>query len=59
MKNKVGLIQRIKNATSASQVNALLAEGKGYELASSDTRRKWQRAARARNNILERMADAA
>jgi hypothetical protein len=40
------LNDRIKTAKSESEVNKLLAEGKGYQWAKRKTRNKWERTAK-------------
>lgn len=43
-----GLKEQIQNAGSIAGVEALLAEGNGYDQASKRTRNKWKKAGAAR-----------
>lgn len=52
MSSREGLIQKIENARSENQINALLKVGEGFDRASDDTRRKWDRAANRRRTEL-------
>lgn len=48
------LTDRIRNASSDSEIVALLREGIGYKFASPATSRRWYRKAQARLNQLGR-----
>ena len=52
MKNKIGLLQRLRAADSETQLADLLVEGAEYKQVSADTRRKWQKAANFRQGKL-------
>lgn len=43
---KVGLRERISNAKTRDEVDTLLAEGNGYQVASRGTRNAWKNTAR-------------
>jgi hypothetical protein len=47
-KNTMGLRQRILNASTVSQIEALLEEGRTYEFAAEKTIRAWKNAAKRR-----------
>ena len=55
-KNKVGLRQQILTATTVSQIEALLLEGKTFEWAANKTRRAWKHAAARRVTELKAQA---
>lgn len=50
----LGILSRIKCATSAAEVDALIEEGDGYKYASDRTRNRWRRKAKKRKEELEK-----
>jgi hypothetical protein len=42
---KPGVLGRIRMAESEGDVNSALADGRGFQAASDDTKRKWGKAA--------------
>jgi hypothetical protein len=46
--NTASLMDRIKAAESPEEIEALLEEGRHYEWASEETRRRWKRKAKQR-----------
>jgi len=46
--NRIGLGQRIRAASNASEVERLLKEAERYKFASASTRRRWERLAERR-----------
>lgn len=54
MEVKIGLRQRILAASTVSQIEALLAEGKTFNFASGKTRRAWVNAAKRRTGELQK-----
>ena len=57
MKNKIGLRQRILNASSKEEVQNLLKEGKSYKDASSFISHRWDLAASRRIEVLEKQVE--
>jgi hypothetical protein len=53
MEKTLGLRQRIISATTVSQIEALLLEGKTYTMAADKTRRSWANAAKRRVSELK------
>lgn len=51
--NKISLRDRMKEANSVEELNALLNEGRGYRFASNKTRNRIRRAAQARFKMLK------
>ena len=58
MKNKLGLRQRILQASSKDEIATLLKEGKAYKDASSMLVRRWDIAANRRIASLEKQVEA-
>lgn len=48
-----GLKDRLREAETAAEIDALLTEGDGYTYADKATRGKWQRAAKQRKSELK------
>jgi len=57
MKNKLGLRQRILQASSKEEINSLLLEGKKYENASRIISNRWSVAASKRISMLEKQSE--
>lgn len=49
----IGLLTRIRHATTAEEIDRLLAEGRDYPNASDRTRNRWIRKARQRKKELD------
>ncbi len=49
-----GLLDQIRRATSAAEIDCLLEQGENYEHASERTRKRWRRKARQRKEQLEK-----
>lgn len=52
-RNTQGIGDRIRRATSAAEVDALVEEGAGYKYASDRTRNRWRRKAKKRKEELD------
>ncbi len=48
----MGLKEQIKNASSESEISALLTKGKSFEFASEYTKRSWKSTAKFRLELL-------
>ena len=54
----LGLKDRIRAAETASEIDALLREGEGYDDASEETRNLWKRKAKQRKAQLAHQSEA-